>query len=34
MLPLSDAWVARREILALLMRGHYRQAQLAQPNAV
>jgi quinol monooxygenase YgiN len=34
MLPLSDAWVARREILALLMRWHYRQAPVAQPNPV
>ncbi len=34
MLPVSDPWVARRELLALLMRWHYRQVPLAQPEPV
>jgi quinol monooxygenase YgiN len=34
MLPTTDPWVARRELLALLMRWHYRQPALAQPEPV
>ncbi len=33
-LPTTDAWVARREVLALLMRWHYRHTPLASGEAV